>query len=82
MVKSYAAMQRKGSLEEYFFNEESLGPNDVRIKVNSCGICHSDISAIDNDWGKSKYPMVAGHEIIGQIIEIGDSYLCMPLVIA
>ena len=73
MVKSYAAMQRKGSLEEYFFNEESLGPNDVRIKVNSCGICHSDISAIDNDWGKSKYPMVAGHEIIGQIIEIGDS---------
>jgi uncharacterized zinc-type alcohol dehydrogenase-like protein len=73
MIKSFAAMKKGSPLVEYLFEAKPLHPNEVRIQVHTCGICHSDISAIDNDWGKSNYPMVAGHEVIGEIIEIGDA---------
>ena len=72
MIKSYAAMQKGAHLEEFIFDEIPLQPKEVRIRVHSCGICHSDISAIDNNWGKSKFPMVAGHEVVGEIIELGS----------
>ena len=72
MIKSYAAMSKGGSLELYEYEAAPLHSNEVNIKVESCGICHSDISAIDGSWGKSKYPMVAGHEVIGKIIGIGS----------
>ena len=71
MIKSYAAIKKGGPLKEYLFEAKPLNPKEVRIQVHTCGICHSDLSAIDNDWGKSNYPMVAGHEVIGEIIEIG-----------
>ena len=61
MVKAYAAMSKGSKLELFEYEPEDLKPNQVSIKVESCGICHSDISAIDGSWGKSKYPMVAGH---------------------
>ena len=69
MIKAYAAMSAGNPLEPFEYEAQPLKPNEVNIKVETCGICHSDISAIDNSWGKSKYPMVAGHEIIGNIIE-------------
>jgi len=72
MIKAYAAMSKGSSLELYEYEAEPLKPNEVTIKVESCGICHSDISAIDGSWGISKYPMVAGHEVIGEIIGIGS----------
>ena len=72
MFKAYAAMSKGSSLELYEYEAEPLKPNEVNIKVESCGICHSDISAIDGSWGISKYPMVAGHEVIGEIIGIGS----------
>jgi len=71
MIKAYAAMKAGETLKLFEYEAQPLKPNEVCIKVESCGICHSDISAIDNSWGKSKYPMVAGHEIIGEIINIG-----------
>ena len=71
MIKSYAAITKGGPLKEHLFEAKPLNPKEVRIQVHTCGICHSDLSAIDNDWGKSNYPMVAGHEVIGEIIEIG-----------
>jgi len=73
MIKAYAAMEAKKDLEAFEYEKKPLKNNEVQIKVESCGICHSDLSAIDNSWGASKYPMVAGHEIIGEIIEIGSS---------
>ena len=73
MVKSYAAMSKGSELELFEYEPEDLEPNKVNIHVESCGICHSDISAIDGSWGKSKYPMVAGHEVIGKIIEVGSN---------
>jgi uncharacterized zinc-type alcohol dehydrogenase-like protein len=72
MVKSYAAMSKGSPLELYEYEAAPLKANEVNIKVATCGICHSDISAIDGSWGKSKYPMVAGHEVIGEIIGIGS----------
>ena len=73
MIKAYAAMSKGSSLELYEYEAEPLKPNEVSIKVESCGICHSDISAIDGSWGISKYPMVAGHEVIGEIIGTGSN---------
>jgi len=73
MIKAYAAMSKGSSLELYEYEAEPLKPNEVNIKVESCGICHSDISAIDGSWGISKYPMVAGHEVIGEIIGTGSN---------
>jgi uncharacterized zinc-type alcohol dehydrogenase-like protein len=71
MIKAYAAMNKGSSLELFEYKAAPLNSNEVNIKVESCGICHSDISAIDGSWGISKYPMVAGHEVIGEIIEVG-----------
>lgn len=68
----YAAPKAGGKLESFEFTPGPLGTEDVQIKVESCGICHSDLSMIDNDWGNSTYPLVAGHEIIGTIEKAGD----------
>ena len=73
MIKAYAAMEAGKNLEVFDYEAEPLKEKEVQIKVESCGICHSDISAIDNSWGASKYPMVAGHEVIGEIIDVGSN---------
>ena len=72
MIKAFAALEAKKDLEVFEFEAKPLKPTEVQIKVESCGVCHSDISAIDNSWDKSKFPMVAGHEIIGKVIAIGS----------
>lgn len=46
-------------------------PNDVVIDILFCGICHSDIHQVRNEWGNATYPMVPGHEIIGRVVEVG-----------
>ena len=45
---------------------------DVKIEISYCGVCHSDIHTVRNDWGGSKYPVVPGHEIIGRVVEVGS----------
>ncbi len=72
MIKAYAAMSKGSSLELFEYEAAQLNSNEVNIKVESCGICHSDISAIDGSWGISKYPMVAGHEVIGEVVGVGS----------
>ncbi len=47
-------------------------PQDVEVQVDYCGICHSDLSMIDNEWGFSQYPLVAGHEVIGRVVALGE----------
>lgn len=71
MVTAYAAMQAGGALEKYQFDAGELSPHDVEIDVDYCGICHSDISMIDNEWGFSNYPLVAGHEVVGRVAKVG-----------
>lgn len=62
MIKSYAAKEAGGELEVYEYDPGELRPQDVEVQVDYCGICHSDLSMIDNEWGFSQYPLVAGHE--------------------
>ena len=71
MINAYAAMNPGEKLTPYTFDPGELGKNEVEITVKYCGICHSDISMIDNDWGMSSYPLVAGHEVVGVINQIG-----------
>jgi uncharacterized zinc-type alcohol dehydrogenase-like protein len=73
MVQAYAASSAGEKLAKIDVELPALGSNDVRIKVKFCGICHSDLSMINNEWGNSAYPLVAGHEIAGEIVEIGDT---------
>ena len=49
------------------------GPNEVEIKISHCGVCHSDVHLIDNDWGISKYPFIPGHEIVGTVVAVGSA---------
>lgn len=49
------------------------GSNDVVVKIDSCGLCHSDLNMMDNSWGLTQFPMVAGHEGIGKITKVGDN---------
>jgi uncharacterized zinc-type alcohol dehydrogenase-like protein len=48
-----------------------LGDEEVEVKVEHCGLCHSDISIRNNDWGFSQFPAVLGHEAVGQVVEVG-----------
>ena len=56
MIKSYAAKEAGGELEVYEYDPGELRPQDVEVQVDYCGICHSDLSMIDNEWGFSQYP--------------------------
>lgn len=70
-INAYAALAEKQTLQLFQYDPKSLGPYDVEVKISHCGICHSDIHLIDNDWGSSEYPLVPGHEIVGEITETG-----------
>ncbi|RSO58824.1 NAD(P)-dependent alcohol dehydrogenase [Acinetobacter lactucae] len=72
-VKAYVAHSPKGPLEYIEYDVDELQAEEVEIKVEYCGICHSDLSMIDNDWGISQYPLIAGHEVIGKITKLGMS---------
>ncbi len=72
IIHAYAAMQVGAELEPYQFDAGELQAHQVEVKVEYCGLCHSDISVINNDWKSSVYPVVAGHEIIGIITQLGS----------
>jgi alcohol/geraniol dehydrogenase (NADP+) len=71
-IKAYAASRPNGPLEPYSFDPGPLGPEEVEIKVTHCGLCHSDLSMVDNEWGMSAYPLVPGHEVVGTIAALGE----------
>lgn len=73
IIKSYAASEAGAELELREFDAGELLPEDVEIKVEYCGICHSDLSMIDNEWGLSQYPLVPGHEVIGRVHALGSA---------
>jgi alcohol dehydrogenase (NADP+) len=70
-VRGYAARSATAPLAPFNFRRRDPGPKDVLIDILYCGICHSDLHLVRNDWGRSIYPMVPGHEIVGRIVEKG-----------
>jgi alcohol/geraniol dehydrogenase (NADP+) len=71
-IHALAAKQAKGPLEPYSFDPGPLGPEQVEIAVDYCGICHSDLSMWSNEWGMSTFPQVLGHEAIGKVTAVGE----------
>ena len=68
----YAARQAGGKLEPFAYDPKTLEPTDVEIAITHCGLCHSDIHLVDNDWEVSEYPLLPGHEIVGTVTDCGS----------
>ena len=71
-VLGYAASSAKATLNPYRFQRRDKRDDDVVIEILYCGICHSDLHQVNNDWGRSTYPIVPGHEIIGRVQSVGS----------
>lgn len=71
MINAFAAFEPQGQLKPFEYDPGPLKPDEVEIDVQYCGLCHSDLSVIDNEWGITQYPVVPGHEVVGTIAEIG-----------
>lgn len=72
-INAMAASIQGAHLKPWTYEADALGPHDALIKVITCGICHSDIHMIDNDWMQSRYPLVPGHEVVGEVAAVGAS---------
>lgn len=71
MFHAYAALKAGAPLTPYEYDPGPLGHHQVEIEIDYCGICHSDLSMIDNEWGMSSYPLVPGHEVVGRVVKFG-----------
>lgn len=69
--KGFAAKSAKAEIEPFNFERRDPGPNDIVIAIEFCGICHSDLHQVNEDWGPSLFPMVPGHEIVGRVTQVG-----------
>ena len=70
-IHAWASHGPKQRLEPFSFNFGPLGPEEVEIAIEHCGLCHSDLSIINDEWGISKFPVVPGHEVVGHIVAKG-----------
>lgn len=71
MIRAWAAFKAAAALEPLEYDPGPLGAEDVEIAVDHCGICHSDLSLLDNEWGGTRYPFVPGHEATGRVLALG-----------
>jgi len=71
-VSAYAAKSDDGKMQPFSIERRDVEANDVQMEILFCGVCHSDLHAIKNDWGNSNYPLVPGHEIIGRVTKVGS----------
>lgn len=71
-IHGYVALKAKEKLVPFTYDQPNLGPHDILIQITHTGLCHSDIHLIDDDWQRSAYPLVPGHEIIGTIVKKGE----------
>ncbi|MCT7657444.1 NAD(P)-dependent alcohol dehydrogenase [Mycobacterium deserti] len=72
-VTALAATSVGAELAPYEYDPGELGPLEVDVDVTHCGICHTDVGMIDNDWGYSRFPVVAGHEAVGVVSAVGTA---------
>jgi uncharacterized zinc-type alcohol dehydrogenase-like protein len=69
----YAAHSPDSPLAPFAFERRALRPNDVAMEILYCGVCHTDLHVARNDWNKTYYPIVPGHEIVGRVIGTGPA---------
>jgi len=70
-VKAFAAQQAGGRLEPFEYELGPMTSHDIDIRVEHCGLCHTDLSLRDNVWGATLFPFVGGHEATGTVIDVG-----------
>ena len=70
-TKAYAAQSATTPLAESSIERRAPKPHDVQIDILFCGVCHSDLHTVRNEWGGTKYPVVPGHEIVGRVSAVG-----------
>ncbi len=73
MIHAHAAHEPRAPLTPYAIETGPLRPFEVELAVTHCGICHSDIHLIDDDWQISQYPLVPGHEVVGTVAACGPA---------
>jgi len=71
-IHGLAVYAAGAQLVSYKYEPGELKTNEVEVRISHCGVCHSDIHLIDNDWGFSKFPFIPGHEIVGTVAAIGS----------
>jgi alcohol dehydrogenase (NADP+) len=72
-AKGYAALSPETDLGPWNFERREVGPHDVQFDIAYCGVCHSDLHQIKNDWFPGIFPMVPGHEIVGTVKRVGNA---------
>jgi alcohol dehydrogenase (NADP+) len=70
-TKGYAAPSSTSPLAPFSFDRRDPGPHDVQIEIQYCGVCHSDLHTVRDEWGGTMFPCVPGHEIVGKVAKIG-----------
>jgi len=71
-INAYAAQDAVSPITPFSIHRRDVGPHDVQIEILYCGVCHSDLHQVRNEWGNSIFPMVPGHEIVGRVIKTGQ----------
>jgi uncharacterized zinc-type alcohol dehydrogenase-like protein len=71
-IQGYAVYAAGAELLPLKYEAGELRPQDIEVRISHCGVCHSDVHLIDNDWGMSQYPFIPGHEIIGTVSAVGS----------
>src|SRR5574339_556431 len=72
-VKGYAAQSATTNLAPWNFQRREVGAKDVQFDISYCGVCHSDLHQIRNEWFPGIFPMVPGHEIVGRVVKVGSA---------
>lgn len=72
-IQAYAARSQGSPVAPFELERRTPRTDDVSIEIDYCGVCHTDIHFVENDWGATKYPVVPGHEIIGHVTAVGDN---------
>jgi uncharacterized zinc-type alcohol dehydrogenase-like protein len=70
-IRAWAAQEAAKPVVPFAYDAGLLGAEEVEIRVEHSGLCHSDLSVIDNEWGISGYPVVGGHEVVGSVVALG-----------
>ncbi len=71
-INAYAVNNPGDNFQPFSYTLGALSPNEVELEVLYCGICHSDVSMANNEWGMTEYPFVGGHEVIGRVVARGE----------
>jgi len=73
MIKAFAVFEAGGELKPFEYDPGPLGADEVELEVEYCGICHSDLSMLENEWGITRFPLVPGHEVVGTVTATGNA---------